>query len=419
MVLNHYPFKIILGLLLTLSLTACSSSGTDAEASANSVTTDDTAPNDSEDGTDGVNNTTCTTSGFSEGPSASTSNGTSWGMDILSADGTALLYIDSFADWNGPTVAGDYDLGGINYRDCGLCLLMFADCTSGQDCQTVYYADTGLVSIKNLDMSENGQVDIDLSRVIFTEVTISNTDYTSTPVADARTWCIDHSFSGTFTDPDKPDVSGATAPEVADAACVVDGNGAGIGANLPDFTLTNCHGEEVNIHSLACSEEASAVWFVASADWCGPCHAYADIAKERLDAGNQAGVVLVEVIGEDISGNPATLETCQGYADQHGLDYTHVFFDAGWQALFGNLWPYPTVSGTMYYPWVGIARGGNLEYLYSSQFNSADFPNDAYSGEGLLDQLAGVPGPADGDTQPAEDDVEDTDDSGGSPDDDI
>ena len=57
-------------------------------------------------------------------------------------DQTAVITIASYADWNGPTTPGSYSLDGINYADCGLCLLIAADC-NGESCAKTFYADAG------------------------------------------------------------------------------------------------------------------------------------------------------------------------------------------------------------------------------------------------------------------------------------
>lgn len=397
---QRLPIWLLSG-LLAIGSVACS--GTEKEqtddAADASDATDAADASDATDASDPSTTSDCTATGFTAGtPSQAQSTDTYWRVVTPNSDGTTIFVVESYmgSQFNGPGTTGTYDIGATNYADCGLCLLMYADCTDGQGCQTTYYADVGTVNVTALTLGVDGTVEVNVTGAVFTEVTIDGQSFQSTPVANAKTWCVnDNDFSGTFVNPDAPDLTGATAPEAPEMACVGTGNGAGVGANLADFTLTNCNGEEVNMHSLACSEDVDAVWFVASADWCGPCHTYADTAKARLDNGNQAGISLVEVIGEDLDGNAATIETCKKYADQHSIDYSHMFFDAKWQTLFANIWAYPTASGTMYFPWVGVAKGANLEYVYSSQFNAADYPGDTYNGEGVLNELAGVPGPAD------------------------
>ena len=283
-----------------------------------------------------------------------------WGMDVVSPDGTSVLSIHSFLEWDGPFTPGVYELSAINFKDCGLCLTIADGCTDGERCQIPYYAQEGRVVIHKIDVERGGPVAVTLESVVFTEVTITE-DLTSTVVSGARTWCVDGDYEGTITQPDLPDESGASAPDAPEPVCVAEGNGTGIGANLADLVLTNCHGEPVNIHSLVCSEETKAVWMVASAEWCGPCHSYSDQAHLRYLNEAEQGLVLLEVIGEDGNGARANQTTCQRYADQHDLDYATTFFDPGWETFFTYVWPYPTQSGELFFPSVAIARGLNVE----------------------------------------------------------
>ena len=309
-----------------------------------------------------------------------------WGIEVMSPDGSSVLRIQSFVEWGGPMVPGEHELAGINFRDCGLCVTIASDCTQHESCRTAYYADTGKVTISTLPIEAGALAEVVLEGVVLKEVTIAD-DLTSTVVSNARTWCVDGPFAGTIVQPDAPDLSGATVPQSTESVCVPEGNGRGIGANVADFRLTNCNGESVAVHSLGCTDDIRAVWMIAAAEWCGPCHTYTDQAKERLELEGELGLVVIEVIGEDGAGYPATIEVCQRYADQHGLDYAETFFDPGWQTLFGNVWPYPTQSGELFFPSVAIARGANFEYVYSSQLHAAEYPQDEYLGQSVLNTL--------------------------------
>ena len=175
-------------------------------------------------------------------------------------------------------------------------------------------------------------------------------------VSGARTWCVDGDYEGTVIQPDLPDVSGASAPVSPEPGCVAGGNGTGIGANVADFVLTNCHGEAVNIHNLVCSDETTAAWLVASAEWCGPCHDYTD-ELTCAELRQSRDWCFWRSSGKMGPGR-ASQTTCQRYADQHNLDYATTFFDPGWETLFTHLWPYPSQSGELLFPSVAIARGG-------------------------------------------------------------
>ena len=139
----------------------------------------------------------------------------------------------------------------------------------------------------------------------------------------------------------------------------------------PISNSMNCNGELVNMHSLACSQEAKALWIVGSAEWCGPCHIYADNAKLRLDSDGERGLILAEVIGQNANGEAPSHETCKNYADQHELSYQTTFIDPNWTTLWTHLYAYPYSNGAIGFPWVAILRGTNMEYVYNSQLTNA------------------------------------------------
>ena len=100
----------------------------------------------------------------------------------------------------------EHDLNGINYADCGLCLLILADCADVQEtgCTKYFYADEGSVTIDQFGQ-DGGTFSGSMSNVVFKEVTIDSETYTSTPVSGGETWCMDGtSFFAT--------VGGATNP---------------------------------------------------------------------------------------------------------------------------------------------------------------------------------------------------------------
>lgn len=104
-----------------------------------------------------------------------------------------IMNIDSFIQgFGGPSAPGTFDLNGINYADCGLCLLILADCsdTQGTGCTKYFYADEGSVTIDQFGQ-DGGTFSGSMNNVVFKEVTIDSDTYTSTPVAGGETWCMD------------------------------------------------------------------------------------------------------------------------------------------------------------------------------------------------------------------------------------
>jgi len=326
----------------------------------------------------------CSVSGFEIGDSIAQTDGSNWlyRSETITAD--TLLRIDILAEWGGPTGPGTYPLDGINYRDCGLCVLAFSDC-SGGSCQRVLYADEGTVEITQLDQESGGRMVGVFHNVRLKEVVISQ-DWTSTVVQGGQTRCLDgFAFNQELLNPNGINMSEEVVPEEPAAECQAQGTGNGVGANIPDFELTNCLGETVSLHSLGCTDETRAIWMVASADWCSPCHDYADRAKERLEQDGSNGLVLMEVIGEDATGAPATTDTCKTYAERHGLPFETTFIDPHWETLWKNVYLYPYSGGTMNLPWVAILSGPNMEYVYNSQLNSTVADSD------VLDDLLDPP----------------------------
>jgi len=326
----------------------------------------------------------CTQSGFTPGTSVAQTDGDNWYYVSRNATDTAQLRIDLLAQWSGPSSPGTYSLEDVNYRDCGLCLLIFKDCDNSQ-CARILYATEGSVEISQLGSAPGQRIAGQFHDVVFREVALDS-DWTSAPVEGGETWCMDgFSFEKSLLHPNGVNLSEETAPETPSPSCLPEGNGNGIGANIGDFELQNCNGVPTRLHSLTCTPDQKATWIVASADWCAPCHDYTDEAKTRYEKDRNKGLLLLEIIGEDATGAPATLETCRAYADRHGLPYEHTFYDPHWQTLWKHLYAYPLLEQSMELPWVSILRGHNLEYVYNSQYHRDQDESD------VLDRLLDSP----------------------------
>lgn len=107
-----------------------------------------------------------------------------------------ILDATSYAAWGGPTAPGQYSLAGINYKDCGLCLLIKQGCADagGAQCAKRFYASEGTLEVTAI--GSGGQNFAAVMRdVVFKEVTIAS-DYTSTEVPGGERWCMSgYSFS--------------------------------------------------------------------------------------------------------------------------------------------------------------------------------------------------------------------------------
>ncbi len=92
--------------------------------------------------------------------------------------------------YDGPTGPGSYDLAGMNYADCSLCVLVIENCTDDYMCDKVYFAAEGTLDVERLSMS-GGPFIGSLSGVVFQEVTIDADTFESRPVSGGDTWCVD------------------------------------------------------------------------------------------------------------------------------------------------------------------------------------------------------------------------------------
>ena len=162
MTLSHkLPVWLLAG-LLAIGSVACSGTETTDDASDAADASDATDPADSTDAADPSDTAGCTQTGFTVAQSSATNGNGNWGIAASDADGSTIIQINSLQDWSGPTTTGSFDLGGINYKDCGLCLMIYADCQQGQNCATTYYADVGTVNVTALDLQVDGTVELEL-----------------------------------------------------------------------------------------------------------------------------------------------------------------------------------------------------------------------------------------------------------------
>ena len=101
------------------------------------------------------------------------------------------------APYNGPDAPGTYALDGMNYADCGLCLLLLTDCSNDYQFDQVFFIRDGTLDIEAISPS-GGPFRAILRDAVFEEVTIDATTYTSTPVEGGDAWCIDELFIDTM-----------------------------------------------------------------------------------------------------------------------------------------------------------------------------------------------------------------------------
>ena len=102
-------------------------------------------------------------------------------MQILSYQGSP---------YNGPSTPGTYNLGGSNYADCALCMVIVEQCNEGYQCDKVFFADEGVLSVSDFGQS-TGRFTAALRQVVFREVRLDPTTYESVPVPGGDTYCVD------------------------------------------------------------------------------------------------------------------------------------------------------------------------------------------------------------------------------------
>ena len=94
------------------------------------------------------------------------------------------------APYYGPSSPGSYSLNGTNYADCGLCVLLLANCNNMYQCDQVFFVSEGTLDINALSDS-GGQFAATLFDAVFEEVTIDSSTYTTTPVPGGDSWCLE------------------------------------------------------------------------------------------------------------------------------------------------------------------------------------------------------------------------------------
>ena len=104
---------------------------------------------------------------------------------------TELQIMSYQADpYYGPTGPGSYDLSGLNYADCALCMLVVQSCDESYNCAKGFFIESGTLEIDQMS-SYGGTFGAALVNASFVEVTINPDTYESTPVVGGERWCVD------------------------------------------------------------------------------------------------------------------------------------------------------------------------------------------------------------------------------------
>lgn len=290
-------------------------------------------------------------------PTAELASTTDYGLTYEGHTSTSppddIFSVQIYSSWNGPTTPGTYSLDGINYADCGLCLLIYQGCTT-TECAKTFYADAGSVEITSIGV-EGDTFAATLHDVVFKEVTIDSSTYQSTPVPGGETWCMDgYNYSETIED---HNAGMCGQPGVT---CV--------GETVNDFQLMNCEtGQMESMNDWGNGQKA--LWFVGTHGWCPACHEFVPQVLQAYDQQHANGLQVAIVLGEDDQHNQPSLSYCQHYADQYNHGRTLFFMDHDGQyphaTLFQNLYPYPDQSQSIGFPWSGVVDPRNHQYAYA------------------------------------------------------
>lgn len=256
--------------------------------------------------------------------------------------------------------AGTYPLAGSSDIGSPLFVRGYTYCND-YDCAFPYVVEEGSFEIEEPGVPGT-YLRGWLRGLVLKQVRIDAVNGDVLPFANGNVWC-----AGDF----RIDVEVPPLP-TAQGVCVEDGTGNKVGDNIRNFTLTNCFGEEVDLHSRCGKSEA--LWIVATAGWCGACEAFVPQAGARTEELADQGLDLMVVIGENNAGGQPSLEYCKDYAGAKGVDPASTFVDndgsRSWPVLFSAIETYS--GGSIGLPWNVVLDGRSMEYIWSSNAGSGD-----------------------------------------------
>ena len=310
------------------------------------------------------------------------------------------------SQYGGPTAPGTYSVDGSNYSDCGLCVRAFKNVKQGAPADKEFYADKGTITITSI--GADGRFTGTFDNLELKEVVVDSNTFVSTPVPGGETWCLSNvPFDATMTEAGggtvNPGDLPVADPSVTQVNCVPEGNGHWVNNNVQDFTLTNCNGEQISLHSLGCDAETKAVYIVSTAGWCSACKQLLGALKNEWSPGStltqadvQAavpGLKLLIVLAENQSYGQPTQQYCKQYAAGDGVDPSMIIMDFNpsqvtvplaapqgsafstesmattWTAI--NPYLVADSQGQIMsgFPWEAVLRGSNMEYVWSSFYD--------------------------------------------------
>jgi len=93
------------------------------------------------------------------------------------------------APYYGPSTAGRYPLSGLNYADCGLCMLLVTGCSDGYSCDEVFFIEDGTLDVADFGQT-SGRFQATIRDAVFAEVEIDPSTYESRPIPGGERWCV-------------------------------------------------------------------------------------------------------------------------------------------------------------------------------------------------------------------------------------
>lgn len=274
-------------------------------------------------------------------------------------DAKDVMLTQIYSSFGGPTETGRYELEGINFRDCGLCLLIQTDCTQNAGCDKTFYAEEGTVEITAIGGDRFAAT---YENVVYREVTISEGDSTSTLVPGGGSWCANgYQF----------DQELQTGGENTEETCA--GPVACLEEEIANFSVISCEtNQAVNVRDYF--EGSTAGVFLGTAGWCPACsQRVPELVNQEAST---PGLKVMYVLGEDRNYEQPTQGYCEGYAQSHNVPISQIFIDHdgeyGHAQFFTNIWPYP-VNGVLGLPYHAVMNPADWTYVYGDGGPSGSF----------------------------------------------
>jgi hypothetical protein len=157
--------------------------------------------------------------------------------------------------------------------------------------------------------------------------------------------------------------------------CEAQGTGNVIGDQVADFTFTNCLGDPVRLHDYCGRRKA--VWMVGSAGWCGACIAHFPEVVALTNEKRSQGLQSFIFVGETETSGAVTLEWCENFASNNGVDPAMMIFDEnaadGLQSLWSYLSPNSGQGGSIGLPWEAVLDPYDMTFYWDSSDNSLPY----------------------------------------------